>query len=602
MDNDITAILAALEKGEISPAEAETQIKQSKTGGQAASKTVEESPQQSDRSNGGSEKAYTFGFGKPTKPRFDIGKLGRQVSDAVHNLGGKPTDEELSPSQQRAYDFFVGALPIGSLFVLWTRDGLGRSMILRALHNRFGGGFVMAKDFAHAMRDRHPYAMEETYEKLLMKALESNEIVFVDDFHLLNDVVCCGHFYQRNGYLNGALTSIASYVQSSGKKLIVGCRDGGPRPISRRSYAYGFNEFEIADYGFLCRAYLKPAQADQIDFAKVHRFAPKLSAHQLKGACVWLNREADLDTDKFIEYLRSQHMTSNVSLGEVQEVDIHDLKGIDDIIESLEANIIVPLENDALAAEFNIKPKRGVLLAGPPGTGKTTIGRALAHRLKSKFFLIDGTFISGTRDFYSQVYQVVEMAKQNAPSILFIDDSDVIFESGEEMGLYRYLLTILDGLESESAGRVCVMMTAMDVANLPPALIRSGRIELWLETRLPDAAARESILNDQLAFAPSAFADIDRDRLVEASEEFTGADIKRLVEDGKVLYAFDKSRGIALKEPTEYFLTAVEGVRANRERYAEAEARARQNRQSRPPWFDMMGSAMAAYQGFEEDD
>ncbi|MFY0064885.1 AAA family ATPase, partial [Acinetobacter baumannii] len=72
-------------------------------------------------------------------------------------------------------------------------------------------------------------------------------------------------------------------------------------------------------------------------------------------------------------------MTSNVDLGEVEAVDLKSLKGIDDVIEALEANIIIPLEQDELAAEYNIKPKRGVLLAGPPGTGKTTIGRALAH-------------------------------------------------------------------------------------------------------------------------------------------------------------------------------------------------------------------------------
>jgi hypothetical protein len=79
--------------------------------------------------------------------------------------------------------------------------------------------------------------------------------------------------------------------------------------------------------------------------------------------------------------------------------------------------------------------------------------------------LIDGTFISGTGAFYMDVQQVFEAAKQNAPSIIFIDDSDAIVESGEELGLYRYLLTMLDGLESESAGRVCVMMTAMDIGN-----------------------------------------------------------------------------------------------------------------------------------------
>src|SRR5262249_18343436 len=152
-----------------------------------------------------------------------------------------------------------------------------------------------------------------------------------------------------------------------------------------------------------------------LDYQKIYRFAPKLNAHQLKTACAWLNSQANVDTLGFIDYLRSRQLTSNVDLGEVEAVDLHDLKGVDDVIQSLEANIILPLENDELSAEFNLKPKRGVLLAGPPGTGKTTVGRALAHRLKSKFFLVDGTFISGTGGFYGRIHQVFEAAKQNAP-------------------------------------------------------------------------------------------------------------------------------------------------------------------------------------------
>jgi ATP-dependent 26S proteasome regulatory subunit len=262
---------------------------------------------------------------------------------------------------------------------------------------------------------------------------------------------------------------------------------------------------------------------------------------------------------------------------------LHDLHGVDEVIESLEANIILPLENDELANEYQLKPKRGVLLAGPPGTGKTSVGRALAHRLQSKFFLLDGTFISGTSQFYFRIQELFESAKQNAPSIIFIDDCDAIFEGGEELGLYRYLLTMLDGLESASAGRVCVMMTAMDIAHLPPALIRSGRIELWLEMKLPDAAARRNIMANLLAKTPNLRQQINFDSLQEATDGFTGADLKRLVDDGKILVAADKARAVPLQDITTYFQKAAEAVRANKHQYAAAEERSKAQRPQRPP-------------------
>jgi len=279
-------------------------------------------------------------------------------------------------------------------------------------------------------------------------------------------------------------------------------------------------------------------------------------------------------------------MASNVDLGEVQEVNLKDLKGLDDVLEALEANVILPLENSQLAEELNLKPKRGVLLAGPPGTGKTTIGRALAHRLKSKFFLIDGTVVSGTPDFYNRIHHIFEAAKQNAPAIVFIDDSDVIFESGHDTGLYRYLLTLLDGLESASAGRICLMMTAMDVGNLPPALVRSGRIELWLETSLPTQVARAAILADQSRNLPPAIGALDIDQLAAASEGLSGADLKRVVDDGKLLFAYERAHKSRTQPPTVYFLRAIETVRRNKEQYAQAEARARTRHPVRPAYFD----------------
>jgi len=158
---------------------------------------------------------------------------------------------------------------------------------------------------------------------------------------------------------------------------------------------------------------------------------------------------------------------------------------------------------------------------------------------------------------------------------------------------------MLDGLESESAGRVCVMMTAMDVGNLPPALLRSGRIELWLQMELPDETARAEILRGCLARLPQAIGPVELPNLVVATEGFTGADLKRLVEDGKTLFAYDRARQRPMRPATEYFLNAVETVRSNKELYAQAEARARLQRPSRPPWFSMMGAMEAA--GFMEE-
>jgi ATP-dependent 26S proteasome regulatory subunit len=290
-----------------------------------------------------------------------------------------------------------------------------------------------------------------------------------------------------------------------------------------------------------------------------------------------------------VEHLRSRQLVSNVHLEEVQRVDLRDLKGVDDVLRALEANVVLPLENAELAARYDLRPKRGVLLAGPPGTGKTTVGRALAHRLRSKFFLLDGTAIAGTPEFYERVHRVFEAAKHNAPAVIFIDDSDVVFEGGD-MGLYRYLLTMLDGLESESVGRVCVMMTAMDVGSLPPALVRSGRIELWLDMRLPDEEARAAILAERCAAVHGVVGPVDVPRLAAATDGLSGADLKRLVDDGKLLYAYDVARGGATRPATDYFVDAADVVRTNKARYAEAEARARAQRGARPSYFDVPGA------------
>jgi ATP-dependent 26S proteasome regulatory subunit len=127
---------------------------------------------------------------------------------------------------------------------------------------------------------------------------------------------------------------------------------------------------------------------------------------------------------------------------------------------------------------------------------------------------------------------------------------------------------------------------------LPPALLRSGRIELWLEMHLPNEAARAEILRANLNGLPAAFAGVDLPRLAAVTAGFTGADLKRLAEDGKLLLGSDRATALPLRPTTEYFLRAAETVRANKARYAEAEARARRQRPLRGPQYDHVGAEL----------
>ena len=497
----------------------------------------------------------------------------------------------LSPSQRHALDQVIAAQARSSAVVLLGAPGIGMSTILGAAHAALGGSLLRVADFLDLLPSRHPLALEEAFLTLVRDAMAQSEIVFLDDLHLIANVVCCSHTYPRQNLLLATLEALHAEARATGRRLVF-ASERSPIPMMWSvAEQVSLMDFRPEDYRAICGVHLPEAGNGHLDFERIHRFAKRLNARQLASTARALAEKGVHDTDAFLDYLRTHHLITNVDLGEVQAVDLATLRGIDDVIRALEANIILPLENAALSADLNLKPKRGVLLAGPPGTGKTTIGRALAHRLKGKFFLIDGTFIAGTDHFYQRVSQVFEAAKHSAPCVIFLDDSDVIFEGGDT-GLYRYLLTMLDGLESETAGQVCVMMTAMDVGSLPPALVRSGRIELWLEMRMPDEEARAAILGAHCAGLPAMMGPIDVSRVAAATEGLSGADLKRLVEDGKILYAYDRSRDVPTRRADDYLLSAVETVRANKERYAEAEARARANRPARPAFFDIPAMAM----------
>ena len=120
--------------------------------------------------------------------------------------------------------------------------------------------------------------------------------------------------------------------------------------------------------------------------------------------------------------------------------------------------------------------------------------------------------------------------------------------------------------------------------------------------KLPDPQARAEILSTHLANLPEELQQVDVPHLTSATEGFTGADLKRLVEDGKAIYAYGKSRGMELLPTTHYFIRAIEAVKENKQHYAAAEAQT--SSQKKSPLASWMSSFMPpdAFKSDGDDD
>lgn len=480
---------------------------------------------------------------------------------------------QLCPSQQTAFEGLLQLIPKSPIVALLGDNAYGRTVILRQLQAHLGATYLGLADVFEQAKLLHPLQLEESFEKALRLAFEKADYIICDDFHRIRNQIGDGCYGRaRPDIFSFGLSGLLEVLLQEGKHLIIGDEHQWiGEPWKSYSLQLSLSSFEATDIQFLFQQ-ISGQPLSQIDFENVQRFVPNLNAHQISKACISLQVADYNNTESFIRFLESNALTSNVNQAEVTQVSLDDLYGIEEVRKQLDIHLIYPLERDDLVAQFDIRPKRGVLLYGPPGTGKTTIGRALAHKLGSKFFLIDGTVISGTQQFYYKIENIFRKAKENAPSILFIDDCDLLFENAAETGLYRYLLTMLDGLESKSNEQVTIMLTAMNIGSLPPALIRSGRVELWLETRLPDLAARQLIIQQQLKGKYLQLKTAELLDFANLVEGLTGSDIQRVMTDARNLQGYEAAQGIAQKSAIKYFKDAFLQLQQQRQQLAEAPA------------------------------
>jgi len=216
------------------------------------------------------------------------------------------------------------------------------------------------------------------------------------------------------------------------------------------------------------------------------------------------------------------------------EVDYDQIGGLEEQIQELQEAVELPLIEPERFDRIGIEPPKGVLLYGLPGTGKTLLAKAVAHRTNATFIRVVGSELvqKYIGDGSKLVREIFEMARKKAPSIIFIDELDSIAArrlnetTGADREVQRTLMQLLaemDGFDKRKNIRIIAATNRPDV--LDPAILRPGRFDRLVHVPMPGIEARERIIEihcEKMTLAE----EIDFNRLAKMTEGMSGADLK----------------------------------------------------------------------------
>ena len=261
-------------------------------------------------------------------------------------------------------------------------------------------------------------------------------------------------------------------------------------------------------------------------------------------------------------------------------VTFADVAGVDDALEELR-DVKDYLAQPERFAEMGARAPRGILLAGPPGCGKTLLARAVAGEANAAFFSVSATefveiFVgqgaARVRDLFAE-------ARAVAPSILFIDEVDAVGGRRSDSAVdgtrereqtLNQILVEMDGFDTETGVVVMAATNRADI--LDPALVRPGRFDRQVAVELPDRAGRRAILDVHAEGKPLA-ADVDLDVLASVSPGFSGADLAAVLNEAALLAARRRTTGISMAIVEEAMERMMLGVSSRRHVLTEQERR-----------------------------
>ncbi|KAJ2749064.1 ATPase of 26S proteasome regulatory subunit 4 [Coemansia pectinata] len=236
-------------------------------------------------------------------------------------------------------------------------------------------------------------------------------------------------------------------------------------------------------------------------------------------------------------------MVSVMKLEKAPTESYADVGGLEQQIQEIKEAVELPLTHPELYEEMGIKPPKGVILYGVPGTGKTLLAKAVANQTSATFLRVVGSELiqKYLGDGPKLVRELFRVAEENSPSIVFIDEIDAIgtkrydSNSGGEKEIQRTMLELLNQLDGfDSRGDVKVIMATNKIESLDPALIRPGRIDRKIEFPLPDVKTKRHIFGIHTS-RMTLSEDVDLEEFVMSKDDLSGADIKAICTEAGLL-------------------------------------------------------------------
>ncbi|VDL73456.1 unnamed protein product [Nippostrongylus brasiliensis] len=243
---------------------------------------------------------------------------------------------------------------------------------------------------------------------------------------------------------------------------------------------------------------------------------------------------------------------------EKPDVSYADIGGLDMQKQEVREAVELPLTHGELYKQIGIDPPRGVLMYGPPGCGKTMLAKAVAANTAASFIRVVGSeFVQkylgeGPR----MVRDVFRLAKENSPSIIFIDEIDAIAtkrfdaQTGADREVQRILLELLNQMDGfDQSTNVKVIMATNRHDTLDPALLRPGRLDRKIEFPLPDRRQKRLVFTT-ITSKMNLSDDVDLEDYVARPDKISGADINAICQEGG-MHAVRENRYVVLTKDFE---------------------------------------------------